>query len=148
MSFLLVDVAFILSRHLSSQCVNVFLWFCFIPFYSKAASPQKALSLKNKSFQSHDQHSHEKMFLLDLIQFDRMQSLEMKSSTLTGCQSNFCSISFSGLVAQIMTSEGDLWSPGVPSPCRPYAGPRTQLNTEEWPSSRRTKGRTYHARPS
>lgn len=110
------------------ECLSLFL---FIP---KAASPLKTLSVKNESVQSHHQHSHEKMYLLDLIQFDRMQSLEMKSSTLTGCQSHFCFISFSGLVTQTVTSEGDLWSPGVPSRW-PYAGPRTQLNTGERPSS-------------
>lgn len=42
-----------------------------------------------KIIQSHYQHSHKKIELLDLIQFDRTQSLEMKSSTLTGCQSSF-----------------------------------------------------------
>lgn len=51
-----------------------------------------------------------------------MQSLEMKYQTFTGCQSYSCFISFSGLVTQIMTSEGDLRSPGVP-PSWPCAGP-------------------------
>lgn len=60
---------------------------------------------------------------------------------------HFCFISFSWLVTQIVTSGGDLWSPGVPL-CWPYAGPRTLLNTEEWPSSHWTKAWTYHARPS
>lgn len=55
----------------------------------------------------------------------------------------FC---FSRLVTQIVTSEPDL-SPGVPS-CWPCACPQEQLNTEEQPSSYRTKGQTYHAHPS
>ncbi len=62
------------------------------------------------------------MCVLDVTQFNHMQSLEVKFSTLTGCQSYFCFISLSGLVTQIVTSEGDLWSPGV-SPSWPYAGP-------------------------
>lgn len=54
--------------------------------------------------------------------------------------------SLSRLVTQIVTSEPDP-SPGVPS-CWPCACPQEQLNTEEQPSSYRTKGQTYHAHPS
>lgn len=142
-----------LFKHCKNQKVNTLnLYYCFLfwnllPF-SFSVSPLavwtlffgSALSsfiLKKtsfssiKSFQSHDQRSHEKIYLLDLIQFDRLQSLEMKSSTLALISALFLSLDW------LLRCDLRGW-PAAPRgpPSLALRWPRTQLNIEQRPDKR------------
>lgn len=95
------------------------IFHCLLFFCFTLARPGTASLSWIKSVQSHVWHSLEKTCSRDLIQFDCFRSLEMKSSTFTGCQSYSGLLSFSGLVRH----KCDLWGSTYGAPRYPLAGP-------------------------